>query len=366
MRVPSPGQALPTLCSFVMLALAAPATQAAPTVISGASFDAPANCQTLDSTLVCKVDEQQLELWITRKPLELTGDAATAFMRRMARLNEIHDAAVSGIMRSTGNDNATAFTGYGSLAAIGTLVNSKVAAPGKPVVRIASLLHDDEAWQILEASATRTPAVEALSAALQRSLKLPPAKAANPVAASGPVAASTVQPDIPVPAAAPKVEIAPGAALLNTTLLTLQYPLYLQPEVVENTVETVVVKFRRRTHAGGPNLTITLRPSKATDNVAAIASTSKAATSAAMLGKPASVEVNRLGTLAGSGYALVGTPDAKRGFSGVESLETFFATIVNGRILEVQMSAEQAHASDAQSTWALLGNSLSVASTAAR
>ena len=44
-------------------------TSAAPVTINGATFDAPGVCQSADRALVCKVDGQQLELWVTRKPL---------------------------------------------------------------------------------------------------------------------------------------------------------------------------------------------------------------------------------------------------------------------------------------------------------
>ena len=77
-----------------------------------------------------------------------------------------------------------------------------------------------------------------------------------------------------------------------------------------------------------------------------------------MTGQTASVDINKLGPLNGAGFALVGVPDPKKGLSGVESFETTFASEVNGRLLEVRLTAEQQYSSDARVVWAMLAQSL--------
>ena len=54
--------------SLVMSLGSGPAL-AAPVTIKGATFDAPAACQSAEGALVCKVDGIQMELWVTRKQI---------------------------------------------------------------------------------------------------------------------------------------------------------------------------------------------------------------------------------------------------------------------------------------------------------
>lgn len=69
----------------VLSALAAsPLLQAAPLTVNGARFDAPEGCQAAGNALVCKIDGQQMELWVNRKPPEEGPAATDTLVQRMA------------------------------------------------------------------------------------------------------------------------------------------------------------------------------------------------------------------------------------------------------------------------------------------
>jgi len=350
---------LPSSLALLAAASACASALAAPVKIAGAELDLPAACKPVEGAAVCSVDGQQLEVWVSHTPLGAGIQLTDSFMRRLGRFTEIHNAAIASITRSTGNDSVERFDSYGSYSALGSVLRNK--APGKPVVRFASIMIGGEVWQVLEAVAERTPAVEAVSAQLQASLKLPTPALAPPAATpdgpvkSGETAVATPAPDAP---ASPPV-LPPGPPNSQPfigTLFALYFPAYLQPDAVENAVDAVVLNLRRRSHGGGPNVSITLRNIRDSSTLATLVAAQKAASTASMAGATAAVDNNRFGALEGAGYALIGTPDTKKGLSGVESLDSYFVAEINGRRLEVRMTAERAYAADAQATWAMLGN----------
>lgn len=336
-----------------------PTLYAAPVTINGATFDAPPTCQAATGALVCKVDGQQLELWVKRKSLSPDVLPTDTFVRKMAHFHNVHDAAVASIMRATSNDKAVPFSNYGPYSALGSAMtgNDGVSAP---TVRFASVLHEEDIWEFLEVVATRTPGVESLSADLQRTLTLP----TSPSAVSAPVAATPVAaaPAATPPPEPPKVEGSPLVATFNSALLSLEHPGYLRVEVLEDTADSLRISFKHKTRPNaGPNLLINLRALKDKQQTAAsVANQRKASVLETMTGQTASVDINKLGLLNGVGFALVGVPDPKKGLSGVESFETTFASEVNGRLLEVRLSAEQQYSSDARVVWAMLAQSLKV------
>lgn len=132
---------------------------AAPVTVNGATFDAPASCQAAGGALVCKVDEQQMELWVKRKPLAADIKPTDSLVRKMAYFNELHQSAVSGIMRATANDKSTPFTNYGKYSALGAAMAGKGVVTS-PTVRFASVLQGDEVWEFMEVVAARTPALK--------------------------------------------------------------------------------------------------------------------------------------------------------------------------------------------------------------
>ena len=322
---------------------------AAPIVVNGATFDAPSSCQSVQTALVCKVDEQQLELWVTRKAMSATIKPTDPFVRKMEYFTEQHRAAVVNLLRITASDGFTQFSDFGSYSALGASMAGKGAVTS-PTVRFASVLHDDEIWEFLEVVAVRTPVIDALSAALQKSLKLPQ----TPII-KAPVAVAT-------PEAPKKVEGSPLVATFTGKLLSLELPGYLDADVLEDTVESLQVTFKHKTRpTAGPNLVISLRePKDRQTTLASIVKQRKDAMMATMIGQTQSIEVNKLGEINGAGFALVGTPDKAKGWSGVESLETTFAANVGERVLEVRLTADQQYSSDARVVWSSLAKSITV------
>lgn len=340
------------------------ALHAAPVTVNGAVFDAPPSCQAADGALVCKVDNLQLELWVKRKPLTPEVQPTDTFVRKMMYFHRLHDAAVGSIMRATANDKATPFSSYGSYSALGSAMPGSGAVTS-PTVRFASILHDDDIWEFLEVVAARTPAVDALSADLQRSLVLPAAPAPAPTpaspAASAPVTAAAVE-TVPPP---PPVKVNPGSPLVATftgKLLRFEHPGYLEPVVTEDSVDSLSVTFRHKTRpAAGPNLAISLRAPKEKQTATTLVRERREALMATMAGAPVSVDINKLGAIEGAGFALIGVPDPKKGLSGVESLETTFATDTGGRLLEIRLTSEQQYSPEARVVWATLAQSLRLA-----
>lgn len=340
--------------SLISLFSASTALYAAPLTVKGARFDAPATCQATEGALVCKLDGQQMELWVNRKPLAPDVLPAEPMTRKMIYFSEVHETAVGNIMRSTGNDKSTPFSNYGTYSALGAAMPGK-GAPTSPSVRFASVLHDEEIWEFLEVVATRTPAIEALSTALQRSLGLP----ATPVAAATPSASA---PSASAPLKATD-DIAPSRPAAYPTfsgpLLSMQYPDFLEPVVIENSTSGLLVNFKHKSRSGGPHLTINLRaPQDKQTTAASTVKDRKDALTAAIAGPSASVDIATLGTIKGVGFALIGVPDAKKGLSGVESIETTFAADADSRLLDVRMTAEHKYSADAETVWVLLVKSL--------
>lgn len=377
---------------FTLFALTAylgsPTAIAAPLKVNGASFDAPESCQATNAALVCKADGQQFELYVNRKPLAPQIMPTDTFVRKMVYFNDIHDTAVGNILRSTANNTATQFSSYGAYSALGTAMPG-TGVPTSPSVRFASVLHDEEIWEFLEVTAARTPAIDALSAALQRSLVLPPGVAVasgvpKPITAP-PITpnASTTRPAAPpmpttptvasaspaesAAAATPKSVSAPSPARTPSAtqtsfsgpLMSLQYPDFLEPVVVENTIDHFAVNFKHKTRAAGPHLSVSLYSPKDRQTTAAtVTNARKDLQTALMSGSSGSLAVNTLGAIKGVGFALIGVPDPAKGLSGVESIETTFAADVAGRVLEVRLSSESKFSVDAEAVWALLAKSI--------
>lgn len=322
---------------------------AAPIVVNGATFDAPSSCQAAQTALVCKVDAQQFELWVTRKPMGAAIKPTDSFVRKMEYFTEQHQGAVVNILRSTSNDGFTQSSDYGGYSALGASMAGK-GIVSSPTVQFASVLHQDEIWEFLEVVATRTPAIDTLSTALQRSLVLP-----APPVVRAPLAAAE-------PEVAKKAEGSPLAVTFTSRLLSLELPGYLKADVLEDTTERLQVSFKHKTRpTAGPNLVISLRaPNDPTTTTASIVKLRKDALTAMIRGPIQSVEINKLSELQGAGFALVGTPDRAKGGSGVESLETTFAANVGERILEIRLTAEQQYAPDARAVWSSLVRSITV------
>ena len=345
---------------FVAILLNGTTPYAAPVTVNGAKFDAPANCLEADGALVCKVDGQQMELWINRKPLAPYVMPTEPMTRKMTYFNEVHETSVGSILLSTNNDKIAPFSAYGSYSALGVAMPGK-GATNSPSVRFASILHEEEVWSFLEVVAARTPAIDALSAELQRSLKLPATPA--PVAASTTITSTKLSAPMPLKAPDEISPIRPAAyPVFSGPLLSMQYPDFLEPVVVENSTSGFIVNFKHKSRTGGPNLTINLRPPKDKQTVAAtVVKERKDTLTAAIAGPSASVDINTLGTIKGVGFALIGVPDAKKGLSGIESIETTFAADAGSRLLDIRMTAEHKYSADAETVWVLLVKSLKLA-----
>lgn len=337
-----------TVATIFFVASHAATLHALPVTINGATFDAPASCVATEAALVCKEDGQQLELWVYRKPLAPNVAPGDSLVRKMGYFNELHETAVSNIMRSTSNDKTTPFSTYGSYAAVGSLMAGKSVVTS-PAARFASVLHGDEIWQFLEVVASRTPAIDALTATLQRSLVLPAPREPQATVAAA------------IPEAATKIDSSPLVAVFTGKLLSLELPGYLNPVVLEDTADGLQVNFNHKTRkTAGPNLLISLRAPKDKLTVAAIVKARKEAVTATMIGRTESIELSKLGEISGAGFALIGTPDKAKGVFGAELLETTFAANVGDRVLEVRLTAEQQFASEARVVWASLVNSITI------
>ena len=319
-----------TLSITALLCASLAPASAAPVTINGATFDAPGVCQSADNALVCKVDGQQLELWVTRKPLAPEVTPADSLAKRMAYFSSVHETAVGNIQKATGNTSSTPFSSYGNFSADGT------AMPGKgvvtsPAVRFASVLHGEEIWEFLEIVAMRTPAIDAVSALLQHSLVMPAAQiAGNPV--------------------------------FTRSQLSMQYPDFLTPSVSEDTATSLVVNFKHKTRPSGPNLSVSLLTikDKAT-TAAAVAKARREAAMASLVGPSAAVDLNKLGELSGVGFALIGVPKSVSSTPTSESIETIFATVVDNRLLEVRLTVDQKFAAEAEAVWSLLEKTIKLA-----
>jgi hypothetical protein len=351
------GHRLSLAATALAATLVSAALHAAPVTINGATFDAPSTCQAADGALVCKVDDLQLELWVKRRPLAPDVQPTDTFVRKMAFFHRLHDAAVTSIVRATANDRskATPFSNYGNYSALGSAMPGSGAVTS-PTVRFASVLHDNEVWEFLEVVAARTPAVEALSAELQRSLVLPVAPPALATATADGKPAGA-EPTVPPP---PRPD--PGIPLVATfvsKLLSFEHPGYLEPAVAEDTNEALRVTFRHRTRpAAGPNLVVTLRAPVDQKTASVVARERRQLVLSTMAGSTAAVDVNKLGSFDGFGFALIGVPDPRKSLSGIESLETTFVGDVAGRVLEVRVTSEQQYSPEARVVWATIAQSI--------
>ena len=355
---------IPILVLSLLAAAGAPAN-AAPLTLNGAQFDAPASCFLAEGALVCKLDGQQFELWITRKPLAPEVAPTESLANKMAHVAGVHENALATLLRTTGNESSTPFSNYGSYPALGALLPGKGAATS-PAVRFASVLHAEEIWEFVEIVMTRSPPVEALATALEASLKLP---AAQPSATtSTPAAPDSTRATGANPSATVAANDNSPDATFNHRRVSLQYPTFLQPQVVEDSKDALVVQFKHTTRPSGPHLTITLRPAQSTesatnkDKPANLIAARKTELTKAMAGKGASVEINALGTIKGTGFAMIGVVEG----TGVESIETNFAANISASapsaasVLSVRLNAEQKHTGEAQAVWGLLARTLSL------
>lgn len=321
-----------------LFAIVATSVSAAPVELKGATLEAPEACRLAEGALVCKIADQQFELWINRKaqPAEL---ATESFTRRMEWFADLHQSAVTGVMKSTGNDQWKAFAAYGKYPAQGSVLTSK-SSPSAPVVYLASVLFNGDIWEFLEVVQKRTPAVEALASALQRSLRLPG------------------DPDVPKPA--PVNPAIPAVGQFTSKRVAFQYLPDMAAAIEDDTPTTLKASLRHQTRSGGPSLTITMRASDARPSLDALIAERKATAIAGIDGQHAVVDVNQLGAFRGRGFALLGVPAVSKGLSGVESLQTLFLLESKGGVLELWLTAEQRYARDAESLWALLGQSLRI------
>ncbi|HNY45461.1 MAG TPA: hypothetical protein PKN64_00760 [Casimicrobium sp.] len=355
---------LPILALSLLASAAAPAN-AAPVTVNGAQFDAPASCFLAEGALVCKLDGQQFELWITRKPLAPEVAPTESLANKMTYFSGVHENALATLLRTTGNESSTPFSSYGTYSALGALLPGKGAATS-PAVRFASVLHAEEIWEFVEIVATRSPAIEALASALEASLKLPAAQPSSATATPVTSEAARATVATTTPTVAPN-DNSPDATF-NHKRLSLQYPTFLQPQVVEDSKDALIVQFKHTTRANGPHLTITLRPAQSTASAtnngkpASLIAARKAELTQAMAGKGASVEINSLGAIKGAGFAMIGEVAG----TGVESIETNFASEINASassaasVLSVRLTAEQKNAGEAQAAWGLLARTLSL------
>ena len=82
---------------------------------------------------------------------------------------------------------------------------------------------------------------------------------------------------------------------------------------------------------------------------------------ASLAGPSAAVDLNKLGELSGVGFALIGVPKSVSSTPTSESIETFFATVVDNRLLEVRLTVDQKFAAEAEAVWSLLEKTIKLA-----
>ena len=335
-------RALPLLLGGL---LAGAGAHAAPLTINGATFNAPPSCQLAEGALMCKLDGQQLEIWVVRKPLAPGVLPNDSFARRAAHFDALHHDALANIKRTTGNVESRPFSNYGRYSAAGADMPGK-GAVATPAIRLASVLHGDEIWEFLEVVATRTPALEALSAELQRSLVLPGIASGSASAAVDP----------------PKKDAArPALASIDGKLLSLQYPRFLEATDVVDTAGSFSAVLKHNTRTSGPRVAISLRAAAASPSAADIvANRRKEALAGAKVAPDGLITITRLGSVNGVGFVLISTPATKDGKPGIESIETMFAANVGHRLLEVRLNAEQKHAAELEEAWSALASSIEI------
>lgn len=351
----SMGYPFGTTCALPLLLgclLAGAAAHAAPLTINGATFNAPSSCQLAEGALMCKLDGQQLEIWVVRKALAPAVQPVDSFARRAAHFDALHNDALANIKRTTGNVESRPFSNYGRYSAAGADMPGK-GAVATPAIRFASVLHGDEIWEFLEVVATRTPALEALSAELQRSLVLPAAASTASRAPSG-GASAAVEP--------PKKDAARSVlASIDGKLLSLQYPRFLEATDVVDTAGSFSAVLKHNTRTSGPRVVISLRAAAANPSAADIvANRRKDALAGAKVAPDGLITITRLGSVSGVGFVLISTPATKDGKPGIETIETMFAANVSGRLLEVRLNAEQKHAAELEEIWSALASSIAI------
>lgn len=356
----------------VVGATVATALCAAPLKINGAGFDAPDTCQVASDALVCNVDGQQLEISVHRQPFAAGTGLADSVVKRGAALQELHRDVVAGLMRGTSSPSNTSFDTYGKLSVLGTLMpgRGEVAAPS---ARVTTLYSNGELWQILEVIARRTPAVEALTEALAKSLVLPPATpvvaatapTSNPPKSTPPLAtASTIAPSAVTPPLAPSTnQPEPPLEPVQTfqhPILSFQYPSELAVTKEAGGTNSVTLTLKHPTRPGRPGLRISLSELKGAEDTADAFITARKADLTKRMRSPATVAVNKLGDLSGAGYASIGTTPAQPSGGGIELFECTFAAVIKGKLLTVTLTSEQKFSEDAQYLWGMLGKSLVV------
>ncbi|TAG45393.1 MAG: hypothetical protein EAZ30_15935 [Betaproteobacteria bacterium] len=358
-----------------LLALFAITSNAAIVKINGASFDAPETCQAAADAIVCTIDGQQLELSVHRQPFAAGSDAADSLVKRGAAMQELHAGVVASLMKGTSSLYSTAFDTYGKNSALGTVMagRGEVSAPS---ARVATLYSNGELWQILEVVAKRTPTIEALSEALAKSLTLPPATVApaSPpavVASTAPPASPIANSPKPVPAPAPVAVAAPSTQpteaapvepiqTFQNAMLSFQYLSDMALTTEGDGKQSTLITLKHKTRIGRPGLVIALRETKDSTDTAEAAISAQRAAALASMGSPRVLAINKLGALDGTGFAAIGTPSARRGGSGIESFESNFATVINGKLLTVTLTSEQKYSEDMEFVWSLLARSLVV------
>lgn len=141
--------------------------------------------------------------------------------------------------------------------------------------------------------------------------------------------------------------------------MSLQYPDFLEPVVVENTIDHFAVNFKHKTRAAGPHLSVNLySPKDKPTTAATVANARKDVQTAMMSGSGGSLAVTTLGAIKGVGFALIGVPDPAKALSGVESIETTFAADVPSGVLEVRLTSTSEFSVDAEAVWAMLATSI--------
>ena len=341
---------------------------AAPVMVNGARFDAPQDCKPSERALVCKVEGQQLELWINRKLVTDYLEPDQPFAQKMAWFQGLHETAVTSVMRSTFNDKRSSFSNYGNYPALGTALPGKGSA-SSPAVRFASVLYEDSYWEILEVTAARTPAIDGLSASLERSLQLPkadPAKqpiakkspSAPAVAADTPTTGDTAS-GTPAPPAVPDAGASPLSTTFNATALSFDHPGYMATKVITDNAGDYAVQLTHKTRkTGGPSATIRWQMPAASVAATAQAAALRDAHITEFGAPPQTASMSRFGNVQGQGYVLLAVPKPAEGVLPTETLYTLFVADINGGRLEVRMAAEQAYASEAQTVWAMIAQTL--------
>lgn len=361
-----------SVVTFAAIASLCSAAAASPAVVNGASFDAPIGCSASERAVVCKVDGQQLELWVNRKLVAEYLQPDEPFAQKMTWFQGLHETAVGNIMRSTFNDKRSGFSTYGNYPALGTALPGK-GSPSSPAVRFASVLYEDSYWEFLEVATARSPVIEGLSGALERSLQLPKADPAKQPALSRPGSALAAAAEAPSTAATPRVIAAlsapalpdAGASPLSTTfkaaVFSFDHPGYMTAKVATDQAGEFTVQLTHKSRkVGGPTVSVRWQMPGPGISVAAQAVALRDEQISAFNRAPQTASLSRFGGLPGQGFALLGVLKPSEGSVPTETLRTLFVADINGGRLEVRLAAEQAYGDEAQTVWAMIAQTLAL------